>query len=295
MPIPFVGRRFTPPEFEDYLSEIEFTTFQPKYVVLHHTGVPSLAQRPNGFSEQHLRNLEHYYGAPPRPDGKGGKGWSGAPHLFIDDRDDGIIVFQRLDRRGVHAASFNSNSWGIEMLGNYDEEPFHTGRGAAIRDLAMEALALMCKRLGVKADTIRFHRDDPLTTKRCPGNKVSKADVIQRVSEKMSAPPPPELTTEASPAWTVFLPDGTEYLDLQAHQGRPIAHVRRFLNLLSPGGAFRLTARNTRVEWTPTDRPAVSIPVALLDEDGKAWGFVRDLATAAGKTVSVSGRKITLT
>ena len=112
MAIPFVGKRFTPDELAAYLTQVQFSSFTPRFVTLHHTGAPNLAQRPNGFSAQHLQNLLHYY--------QNELGWRGAPHLFIDDRPQPIIVFQRLDRRGVHAVSFNKNPWGIDMLGNYD-------------------------------------------------------------------------------------------------------------------------------------------------------------------------------
>ncbi len=211
--IPFVGKRFNPAEFKAYLAQVKFGTFVPKFVTLHHTGNPTLAMRPNGFSDQHLRNLLHYYEVTQK--------WSGAPHLFVDDREDGIIVFQRLDRKGVHAKSFNRNSWGIEMLGNFDVEPFDGGRGAKVRDISMRALALMCERLKVGADTIKFHRDDPLTTKKCPGIKVSKADVQTRVSALLKQPLPADLIPGSEwGEWKVVLPSGQEYEPVHETSGR---------------------------------------------------------------------------
>jgi hypothetical protein len=181
MPIPFIGKRFTPQEFVQYLAGTNFTSFKPTSVTLHHTASPSLAMRPKGLSDQHLQNLLDYY--------QNQMGWSGGPHLFIDDKPNGIIVFQRLDRQGVHAKSFNSTSWGIEMLGDFDSEPFDSGRGATVRDMSMLALAAMCKRLGVAAETIKFHRDDPKTNKTCPGTKVLKQDVISRVAKLLNSVP----------------------------------------------------------------------------------------------------------
>jgi len=285
MPVPYVGQRFDLAEFKEYLETIQFSGFQPQFVTLHHTGAPSLAQRPTGFSEQHLKNLLHYY--------QNQLGWSGAPHLFVDDRAEGIIVFQRLDQVGVHAKSFNSKSWGVEMLGNYDVENFHAGRGAKVRDCAMEAVAAMCRRLGVAAETIRFHRDYPLTKKSCPGKKVSKPDVVARVAALLQVPPPPDMgSTEAWKAWKVVLPSGKSYVPVHVEGGRPIVAIRSFLNELLPGGDFKLAPDHLTVRWSRPGGEPVDLPVAELDADGASWALVRDLAEAANRTLQVQGRTV---
>lgn len=177
MSIPFVGKRFTPEQFRVYLDALELPDWTPSFVTLHHCAEPSLAQRPNGFTDQHLENLLDYY--------ENQLGWHGAPHLFIDDRPDGIIVFQELSKRGVHAKSFNANSWGVEMLGDYDSEDPTSGRGAAVLNNAVRAVAMMNDRLGVGPETLKFHRDDPLTNKTCPGTKIAKGPVVSAVSRFM--------------------------------------------------------------------------------------------------------------
>ena len=106
--IPYVGNRMTIAELKTYLESLSFTSFKPQFVVVHHTASPNLSQRPNGFTDQHLINLKYYY--------EHVMNWNGAPHFFIDDK--GIIVFQALNKPGVHAKSYNSNSLGIEMLKN---------------------------------------------------------------------------------------------------------------------------------------------------------------------------------
>lgn len=283
--IPYVGKRFTIDTFRAYLEGVAFTGFKPKYVVLHHTASPSLAMRPQGFTDQHLKNLLHYYETT--------MGWSGAPHLFIDDRADGIIVFQRLDRKGVHAKSFNSDSWGIEMLGYYDKEPFHTGRGAKVRDNAMAALAAMCERIGVGADTIKFHRDDPKTTKSCPGRLVDKADVVRRVAALMAVPLPSDVGDDDTWAsWTVRMPDGSSFEPVHVKDGRPIARIRQLLDQLAPGGAYRFTADEKWVEWTPAGGAPRLAPVIEFDEAGATWSYVRSLAEAAGREIRVEGREV---
>ena len=75
---------------------------------MHHTAAPSLAQRPRGLTIQHIRNIQNYY--------QSQLGWSSGPHLFIDD--DQIFGMSSLERRGIHAVSFNRTHIGIEVLGN---------------------------------------------------------------------------------------------------------------------------------------------------------------------------------
>lgn len=114
------GRVWTVASLASYLAELRKPDWCDS-VTLHHTGAPSLAQRPNGFTAQHLRNIEHYYRVT--------KGWSSAPHLFVDeDQLWGMCDFRK---KGVHAVSFNSRSIGIEVLGEYDTENPLSGRGAA--------------------------------------------------------------------------------------------------------------------------------------------------------------------
>ncbi|MCG9895899.1 MAG: peptidoglycan recognition protein family protein [Fimbriimonadaceae bacterium] len=286
MPIPFVGRRMSRTEFEQHLAGLTFAGFQPRSVTLHHTASPSLAQRPQGFTAQHLLNLRHYY--------ENTMGWSGAPHVFVDDQADGIIVFQRLDRRGVHAVSFNATSWGVEMLGFFDTESPTTGRGLKVYENAMAALALMNKRIGVGAETVKFHRDDPRTRKTCPGTRIDKVKVIRDVAARMQAAPPPDLDDqETFNSWRVFLHGGTEFLPVRMVGGRPVGPIRAMLDALTPGGSLRLSTDKQKVFWTPPGpQVAREIPVAEIDERGASWALIRDLATAAGRTLAVNGREI---
>ena len=288
MPIPFVGKRFTPSDFKKYLADVEMTgTFQPKFVTLHHTASPSLAQRPQGFSNQHLQNLRHYY--------EKQLGWSGAPHIFIDDNDDGIIVFQRMDKRGVHAVSYNRNSWGVEMLGYYDVEAFDKGRGEKVRDTTMEALAIMNARIKATPDSIKFHRDDPYTSKSCPGRLVQKADVIRRVANLMQQPEPEEMVvTTQFQNWKVFLPGGVEFTPIRQRDGRPIARIRQVLDMVAAGGTYKLVDEKRSILWTKPDGKSLQIPVAELDETGVGWAFVRDLADAVGRKLDVNDRTVTV-
>lgn len=200
MSIPFVGKRFAPADFAAYVASVQLDAWRPSAVCLHHTAKPSLAMRPGGLTDQHLQNLLSYY--------QDELGWSGAPHLFIDDSPGGIIVFQSLARRGVHAKSFNASAWGVEMLGDYDSEDPEGGRGAKVLANAVCAVAVLNAKIGAEAPSLKFHRDDPLTNKTCPGTRitqVTRAKLVARISSAMNGemltPLAPEADTSTPSPW----------------------------------------------------------------------------------------------
>jgi hypothetical protein len=168
-----VGQAFTPASFQQYVSSLDFSEWKPDFIVLHNSGEPTLAQRPAGFTQQHIENLESFY----RDD----KGWSAGPHLFIDDHH--IWAFTPLTTPGVHSPSWNRVSWGVEMLGDFDSEEFDSGRGAAVRDNAVAAIAILSAAIGLDPSSMRLHREDPGTDHHCPGDNVDKDAFIQAVKD----------------------------------------------------------------------------------------------------------------
>jgi hypothetical protein len=170
-----IGNNYEVSEFDAYCHELQWTAWRPSFIVLHNTGVPSLAQRPNGFTRQHISNLVTYY--------RDKQGWKAGPHLFIDDRR--IWVFTPLTVSGTHSPSWNKVALGIEMLGNYETELFHTGRGLKVRKNAVAAMATLCAILGLEPSTMKLHREDTLTTHACPGKNVRKLEIIQEVQDLM--------------------------------------------------------------------------------------------------------------
>lgn len=168
-----IGKGFSAEEFDSYCHTLQWTAWRPSYVVVHNTAAPSLAQRPKGFTKQHMLNLEAFY--------RDEQQWKSGPHLFIDDRK--IWVFTPLTVSGTHSPSWNKTTLGIEMLGDYQKESFSTGRGLKVRTNTVAALATLCAILGFEADTIRIHREDPLTTHACPGKNVRKLEIIQQVQD----------------------------------------------------------------------------------------------------------------
>jgi hypothetical protein len=166
-----VGESFTPETFKGYVDSLSWDDWTPEFIVLHNTGEPCLANRPDGLTHQHMLGLQDYY--------KNDMGWSAGPHLFIDDHQ--IWVFTPLTTPGVHAPSWNSKSLGVEMLGDYDTEEFDSGRGALVGANSVAAIAILSKALNIDPDTMKLHREDPKTTHHCPGDNVDKDTFIQSV------------------------------------------------------------------------------------------------------------------
>lgn len=170
-----IGKSCTPQEFDSYCHELQWTAWRPSFIVVHNTASPSLAQRPNGLTKQHIGNLEVFY--------RDQQKWKAGPHLFIDDKQ--IWVFTPLTVSGTHSPSWNKIALGIEMLGDFEKEAFDTGRGLKVRKNTVGALATLCAILGLDPNTIRLHREDPLTTHACPGKNVRKLEIIQEVQDLM--------------------------------------------------------------------------------------------------------------
>jgi hypothetical protein len=183
MPLfPIVGKRFTPSAFADYAAHVPLGDWKPNLIVLHNTAVPTLKQRPTGFTESSMEDLRQYYGEVMK--------WNGGPHLFIDQV--GIWVFNPLDRRGTHSPSWNGRSWGVEMLGDYAAEQFDSGDGLRVQTHAVGALAALFRRLEIAQVTdtnFKLHKEDPKTTHVCPGKHVDKAKVRAAVQALLTSAP----------------------------------------------------------------------------------------------------------
>jgi len=168
-----IGQGFSPSGFRHYVDMLTFGAWRPQCVVLHNTGRPRLAEWHTVSGAQRMTNLTDYY--------KNRQHWSAGPHLFV--ADDLIWVFTPLSTPGVHSPSWNSLSWGVEMVGDYATEPF----GNAVRGNTIDALTTLHAAIGLDPQTLKFHKEDPLTTHDCPGKYVVKADLIAAVSAQLSA------------------------------------------------------------------------------------------------------------
>ena len=178
-----VGKVWTVESFKEYLSGLKKPSYV-KGITIHHTGAPSLAQRKSGLLAQHILNIKSYYQS---------LGWNRGPHLFVDE--DQIFGMTPLNVPGIHAVSFNRNTIGIEILGDYDSEDPLSGRGLQCMKNAAAATKALFNWLDipVNENTLKFHRDDPKTIKTCPGKKVKKDWFISLVqnSDVQSTPASP--------------------------------------------------------------------------------------------------------
>ena len=64
------------------------------------------------------------------------------------------------------------------MLGDYDTEDPWSGRGLQVLTTTCHALLALLRKFGLTPAAIRFHRDDPKTSKSCPGTKLDKAKFL---------------------------------------------------------------------------------------------------------------------
>ena len=176
-----INRAFTADTIGAYLHSLPRPSFV-QFVVVHNTGAPSLAtyrgyaNRKNPISDaQWLRNLEGYY--------RDKQKWKAGPHWFVTPNEAGILAFTPSTSPGTHSPSWNSRSLGVEMVGNYQSEPFEVG----VRRNTIALLAELHIWLDLDPGTIRFHREDAKTThKDCPGKNVNKTQLIADVRTKMA-------------------------------------------------------------------------------------------------------------
>lgn len=213
--IPIIGKCFpTVALFLDYLEGIQFGPWHPNYVVMHHTGAPDgptwagwQTRKVPVTDEQWMRNLQGYYT---------GLGWSRAPHFFFTPKNYCVLSLPTV--RGTHAVSFNANSWGVECVGDFDREQF----GGAIADRYADGLAALHLAAGLRPggfaqarSGLHFHRDDPKTSKTCPGKHVQKGPLIQIIERKMAG-----MSQGDHPDERVIAP-----VDVAAHRKGVIANV----------------------------------------------------------------------
>jgi hypothetical protein len=184
-----VGKSFTTPlAFENYVDGLLFNLWRPRFVVVHNTSAPDLKTYAAHWTrtypisdEQWMINLVGYY--------RDQQHWSGGPHLFVTPRS--ICVFTPLTGPGTHSPSWNSVSWGVETVGEFETDPFDNG----VRDNLVAALAILHSKaglqllpyqLGVKG--LHFHKEDPATSHRnCPGKNMVKVDLLSRVQASINS------------------------------------------------------------------------------------------------------------
>ena len=211
-------------EFRLYFAGLKFTTWRPRFPTLHNTGVPSLAQwLAMGPTPQERwgANLNAYYR---------GLGWHAGPHLVICP--DYVWALCDLTQSGVSVSCWNSETFGIEMVGNYevDGDDFESGDGARVRDNAAAVIAALADGFGwadlanfeAGVQGLHFHRECARDHHACPGGRVSKTDMLSRISACRAQRSAAQATPVplSAPRQSAAVPSPTSLTDIQAALNR---------------------------------------------------------------------------
>jgi hypothetical protein len=186
-------------EFANYLS-----AYNPAIaswangVIIHHTYIPTQAAW-HGMTS--MSGLKNFYIS---------KQWSAGPHLFVvanssNPANDGIWQLTPLNMQGVHAGTCNTHTWGIEVVGDYNTNPWDAQTRALVVGAA--ATLLQWRSITVSATSVKGHRDCN-SPKSCPGTAINLHDVRQWITDYLTAPTPGiPITTQsaiiASPRCTI--------------------------------------------------------------------------------------------
>lgn len=175
---------YTLPEFRAMLAGLKLGAWRPKFPTLHNTGAPSLKQwMAYGPTPQERwgASLNSYYK---------GLGWHAGPALVVCP--DYVWNLCDLTKPGVSVSCWNSDTIGIEMVGDYDVgavDQFASGEGAKVRDNAAAVLAVLAEKFAwgdlgsyqVGVEGLHFHRECVADHHSCPGSQVSKPDMLARI------------------------------------------------------------------------------------------------------------------
>lgn len=226
-----------------YQAHVESLPHQPwvKFIVIHNTGAPTLAQWMDaGVTEvQRLLNLEHYYEVTEH--------WHSGPHGFISPTH--ICGFADPTRPGVHASCFNSVSLGFEMVGDFSTEAFESGAGSEVRDNAIFALAVWHRKLGLRPDGYSYgirgvhpHKACMKDHHDCPGRSVDLPLLRQRVLAKMgvSSGPATPLTPLPQAAAPPTVPALSSYLRVGS-TGTAVESLQKAVGATVDGDFGKLT------------------------------------------------------
>jgi len=176
---------YTLTELSAALKRYSSTQWRPAFPTLHNTGVPSLAQWIGMGATPQERwgaSLNRYYT---------GLGWHAGPHFVVCP--DYIWILSDPSQPGVSVSCWNAKTVGIEMVGNYEVggDEFASGLGAKVRDNAVQLLALLADAFGwhnladfvVGERGLHFHRECARDHHLCPGSRVDKVDLLERVAK----------------------------------------------------------------------------------------------------------------
>lgn len=142
-------------------------------ITIHHTYRPNRADwrgyKSMEFLSRHYRQL----------------GWSAGPHLFLaaltpGPFTDGIWAGTPLAVPGVHAGVCNGSHIGVEVVGDYDKEPWPR----PVAELVYGVVALLMRWGRIPLSRVQGHREC-LKNKSCPGRQIDMNIVRGELARRM--------------------------------------------------------------------------------------------------------------
>jgi len=146
----FDGRAYTREQWAAHVAETPIFPAATK-IVVHSTGVPTLAQALAMNEQNYIVNTQFYYEQKLR--------WAHGPHGFA--MHDVIFGFSALGARGTHCSCLNGESLGFEASLNRNTDDFSQGPGRDTLDNQHWAIACCLVKMGLKPTpaTIIPHSD----------------------------------------------------------------------------------------------------------------------------------------
>lgn len=182
---------YTLEQFKDYVTKEvapRMGAWHPEGIVLHNTGRmvwPGFdAKGVQITPAQRIKNISVYWMS---------RRFHGGPHLMISP--DGMIhTVWPLWMWGTHSPSFNHTHQSLEMVGDFDSEPFPDVMQVSVVGTIKALYAMLGNT--ITAENFKLHKEDPQTShKHCPGaNCGDKATWLARLTT--SATPVPALHKE---------------------------------------------------------------------------------------------------
>lgn len=142
-------------------------------ITIHHSLIPTRAQ---WHGRSTMEATKQFYI---------NKGWYAGPHLFLaaltpDKLNDGIWAGTPLAMPGIHAGACNSDHIGIEVVGNYDVEPWPH----EVAELTYGVTAALMQWAKIVPARIQGHREC-LNNKSCPGRMIDMAVVRAELARRL--------------------------------------------------------------------------------------------------------------
>lgn len=175
-PLSESGKGRTIDEMRQFIETLPRTSWASG-MVLHNTSAPTLGQWTPSNRAQRILNLESYF--------RDTRGWNSAPHAFVDY--DFVWNFTPYTEKGTHSPSWNGTKLGIEMIGDFSigADSATSGLGLKVVQNTAALFGLLHSHYGWDPETIKLHKEDPLTTHECPGAQIKKSEFISMVQRYM--------------------------------------------------------------------------------------------------------------